>query len=121
MGYVTLPFCFISSEKRTMTEAVLSIVCQLCHIVPQSKNTIYTTRLTAKLTEEEYEKLQRCCELFLHYKEMLEGTERDIVESSLRRDINRERGLAAEDDDELDYDSEEMRYSKVCGGEPSDV
>ena len=96
-----------------MTEAAISIISQLCHMVSQSKDQVYAKRLLAKLGEETQEKLQRCCELFLTYKEILSNTERDIIESSLRRDINRERGIIDEDEDDIDYDSEETRYLKV--------
>lgn len=96
-----------------MIEVAISIISQLCHMVSQSKEQIYPVRLFSKLSEEEHEKLQRCCELFLHYKDILSNTERDIIESSLRRDLNKERGAIDEDEDDIDYDSEEMRYAKV--------
>lgn len=99
-------------DKREMTEAAISIISQLCLMSTQSKDLAYVTRLIAKLSEEAHEKLQRCCELFVNYKDILSNTERDIIESSVRRDINRERGVLDEDED-IDYDSEEMRYSKV--------
>jgi beta-catenin-like protein 1 len=101
--------------KRELTEAAVSIISQLCHVVSQSKDAIFATRLFAKLAETEYEKLQRCSELFLQYWEVLQGAERDIVESSLRRDINRDRGND-DDDDYDDMDTSEARYAKRLDG-----
>lgn len=98
--------------KREIEEAVVAIVSQLCLQLFDSRERDCASRLLLKLTENDYEKLDRCSELFAKYSEQLKATEARI--EARRRELE----ASVDDEEELEelLEEEDEDGSRMRGG-----
>ncbi len=67
-----------SKDCREAEERVLAVLAQLCAHSPAAASPDYTVRLLLKFAEQEYEKLDRCVDLFDQQLQRLQQTEEEI-------------------------------------------
>lgn len=99
-------------SKRELEEAVAAIISQLCLELFDSKEKDCGSRLLLKFTENDYEKLDRCAELFGRYSDQLRATEHRIEARRL------ELAASAEDEEELEelIEAEDEDGGRMRGG-----
>jgi hypothetical protein len=84
-----------STEKLESENAGVAIISQLCTHLHDVTDNDCATRLVLKFTENEYEKLERCIELFGMYYNSLQDTDRKIQATIRAFETN-------DDDEELE-------------------
>ena len=115
----------IHAEKYVCEESSISIISQLCVCMNTSTSssntntntdtaiqdiTVSASRLFNKFTENQFEKLERCVELYIKYNEKCKQTEESL--RSLRYSL-----LHAEKEELLeDMEDVEVNYMKRCDG-----
>lgn len=101
-------------EKRTLQEAVVSILAHLCSQLHDNEqpDKMYAARLVNKLTENEQEKIERCVELFMLCNAQLARTDAELAD--LRNSLIR-RGASEEDLEDFD-DEDRVNIQRLKGG-----
>mmetsp|Transcript_8935 Transcript_8935/g.13414 ORF Transcript_8935/g.13414 Transcript_8935/m.13414 type:complete len:632 (+) Transcript_8935:47-1942(+) len=107
------------ADRREMEEAVISTISQLCMQLHDCTEKRASQRLLSKFAESDYEKTERCVELFMKFAKVLAHTETELdhLILTLKARVSRG-GMDAEDAaEELDMiDNDDARYLKRLDG-----